>query len=67
MLCLSDMMLDVFLSWSDVSASHSDLGSNIRAAKDLQGGRPTTSMKNGWLCRTSYDEKNHKIAHMIMT
>ena len=25
--------------------------------------RPTTSMKEGWLCRTSYD----KIAHMMMT
>ena len=29
--------------------------------------RPTTSMKEGWLCRTSYDEKNHEIAHMMMT
>ena len=24
-------------------------------------------MKEGWLCRTSYDEKNHEIAHMMMT
>ena len=23
--------------------------------------RPTTSMKKGWLCRTSYDEKNEDI------
>ena len=37
-LCLSDMMLDVLLSWSDVSAGHSDLGSNIRAKEDLQEG-----------------------------
>ena len=29
--------------------------------------RPTTSMKEGWLCRTSYDKKNHEIAHMMMT
>ena len=61
MLCLSDV------SRPDVSASHSDLGLDIRATKDLQGGRPTTSMKKGWLCRTSCDEKNHEIAHMMMT
>ena len=24
--------------------------------------RPTTNMKNGWLCRTSYDEKNEETA-----
>ena len=24
--------------------------------------RPTTSIKKGWLCRTSYDEKNWEIA-----
>ena len=54
-------------SRSDVSAGHSDLESDIRATKDLQGGRPTTSMKKGWLCRTSCDEKNHEIAHMMMT
>jgi len=28
--------------------------------------RPTTSMKKGWLCRTSYDEKNHEIESMMM-
>ena len=61
MLCLSDE------SRSNVSAGHSNLGLDIRATKDLQGGRPTTSMRKGWLCRTSYDEKNHEIAHMMMT
>ena len=61
MLCLFDE------SRSDVSVDHSDLGSYIRATKDLQGGRPTNSMKKGWLCKTSYDEKNHEIAHMMMT
>ena len=61
MMCLSDE------SRSDVSASHSNLGSDIRATKDLQGGRPTTSMKKGWLYRTFYDKKNHEIAHMMMT
>ena len=30
--------LDVFLPWSDVSADHSNLGSDIRAKEDLQGG-----------------------------
>ena len=60
------MLLDVFLSWSNVSAGHSDLGSDIRATKDLQGGRPTNSMKKGWLCKTSCDEKNHEIAHMMI-
>ena len=28
--------------------------------------RPTTSMKKGWLCRTSYHEKNHEIAPVMM-
>ena len=27
--------------------------------------RPTTSMKKGWLCRTSYDEKNNEIAPVM--
>ena len=49
-----------------MSVGHSELGLDIRATKYLQGGRPTTSMKKGWLCRTSYDEKNHEIAHMMM-
>ena len=35
---LSDMVLDVFLSWSDVSAGHSDLGSNISVEEDIHGG-----------------------------
>ena len=61
MLCLSDE------SRLDMSAGHSDLGSDIRATKDLQGGRPTTSMRKGWLCRTSYDVKNHEMAHIMMT
>ena len=61
MLCLSDE------SRLDVSVGHSDLGSDIRATKDLQGGRPTTSMKKGWLCRTSCDEKNHEIEPMMLT
>ena len=61
MLCLSDE------SRSDVSVGHPDLGSDIRATKDLQGHRPTTSMKNGWICRNSCDKKNHEIAHMMMT
>ena len=50
-----------------MSAGHFDLGSNITATEDLQGGGPTTSMKKGWLYRTSCDEKNHEIAHMMMT
>ena len=54
-------------SSSDVSVSHSDLGLDIRATKDLQGGMPTTNMKKGWLCRTSCDEKNHEISLMMMT
>ena len=37
-MCLSDMVLDVFLSWSDVSAGHSDLGLDIRIEEDLHGG-----------------------------
>ena len=56
MMCLPDE------SRSDVSAGHSNLGLDIRATKDLQGGRPTTSMKKSLLCRTSSDEKNHEIA-----
>ena len=33
--------------------------SDIRATKDLPWARPTTSMKKGWLCRTSYDDIAH--------
>ena len=40
--------------------------SDMRATKDLRGGRNTTSMKKGWLYRTSYDEKNHEITPMMM-
>ena len=40
--------------------------SYVRATKDLWGGSPTPSMKNGWLYRTSCDEKNHEIAPMVM-
>ena len=40
---------------------------DVRATKDLQGVRHTPSMKEGCLYRTSYDEKNHEIAHMMMT
>ena len=53
------MMLDVFLSWSDVNAGHSDLGSDISTEEYLKEDRPTTSMKKGWLYRTSRDDKNH--------
>ena len=61
------MVLDVFLSWSDVSVGHSDLGSDISVEEDLQEARPTTSMKKGWVYRSSYDEKNHEIAPLMMT
>ena len=30
--------------------------------KTYMEARPTTSMKKGWLYRTSCDEKNHEIA-----
>ena len=50
----------------DVSVGHSDLGLDIRATEDLQGGRPKTSRKKGWLCRTSCDEKNHEIAPVMI-
>ena len=33
--------------------------SDIRATKDLRGDRHTPNMKEGWLCRTSYDEILH--------
>ena len=42
-------------------AGHSDLGSDI-SVEDLLKGMPTTSMENGWLYRTSCDEKNEEIA-----
>ena len=41
--------------------------SDIRATKDLRGGKHTPNMNEGWIYRTSYDEKNHEIAHMMMT
>ena len=34
--------------------------------KTYMEARPTTSMKKGWLCRTSYDEKNQEIAPVMM-
>ena len=43
-------------SRSDVSAGR----------KTYMEARPTTSMKKGWLCRTSYDEKNHEIAPVMI-
>ena len=61
------MVLDLFLSWSDVSDGHSDLGSDMSTKKTYMEARPTTNMKKGWLCRTSYHEKNHEIAPMMMT
>ena len=41
--------------------------SDVRDTKYLWGSRHTPSMKEGWICITSYDEKNHDIAHMMMT
>ena len=52
------MVLDVFLSWSDIS-----VGSAILTYMEA---RPTTSMKMGWLYRTLYDEKHHEIAPVMM-
>ena len=34
--------------------------------EDLHEGRPTTSMKKGWLYRNSYDEKNLEIAPVLI-
>ena len=34
--------------------------------KTYMMGRPTTSMKKDWLCRTSYDEKNLEIAPVMI-
>ena len=34
--------------------------------EDLHEGRPTTSMKKGWLYRNSYDEKNIEIAPVLI-
>ena len=42
-------MLDVFLPWSDISAEEDDTYMEARLE---------TNMKNGWICRTSYDKKN---------
>ena len=42
--------------------SHSNLGLDISTEEYLHEGRPTTSMKKGWLYRTSCDEKNQEIA-----
>ena len=40
--------------------------SDVRDTKDLREGRHTPNMKEGWIYRTSYDEKNHEIAHMMV-
>ena len=34
--------------------------------KTYMEARPTTSMKKGWFCRTSCDEKNHEISLVMM-
>ena len=34
----------------------------MKTMKTYMEANPTTSMKKGWLCRTSYDEKNWEIA-----
>ena len=34
--------------------------------KTYMEARPTTSMKEGWIYRTSYDEKNREIAPVMM-
>ena len=67
--CLFDMVLDVFLSWSDVSAGRAILTwCQIKVLKNTYiEARPTTSMEKGWLCRTSCDEKNHEIAPMMIS
>ena len=44
---LSDMVLDVFLSWSGVSAGHSDLGSDISAEEDLHGSQAYNQHEKG--------------------
>ena len=39
----------------------------MKKMKTYLEARPTTSMKKGWFCRTSYDEKNQEIALVMMT
>ena len=72
---LSDMIIGLVPTWSDVSAGHAFLTSRSNVSvgrtiltsksdmlkKTYMEARPTTSMKKGWLCRTSYDEKNWDI------
>ena len=61
-------MLAILMSRSDVRATAILMSRlDVRDTKYVQGGRHTPIMKEGWLCRTSYDEKNHDIAHMMMT
>ena len=56
------------MSRSDVRATSILMSRlDIRATKDLRGGRHTPSLKEGWVYRNSYDKKNHEIAHMMMT
>ena len=77
---LSNMIIGLVPTWSDVTAgrafltSRSDVsaGRTILTSrsdilkKTYMEDRPTTSMKKGWLCRNSYDEKNHEIAPVMI-
>ena len=47
-------------------ASHGQM-SMLKKKKTYMEAMPTTSMKRGWLCRTSCDEKNHEIAPVMLT
>ena len=61
-------MLAILTSTSNIRAiSFLTSRSDVRATKDLRGGRHTPSMKEDWLYRTSFDKKNHGITHMMMT
>ena len=63
------LFLDVFLPWLDVSVGRAILnyGQIKVIKKSYMEARHKTSMKKGWIYRTSYDEKNREIAPVMMT
>ena len=67
--CLSDMYVGCVpcMVRCKCWAGHSDLGSDISDEEYLPGGQAYNQHEKGWVCRTSCDEKNHEIAHMMMT
>ena len=67
MLGLSDGIVVYYMIRCECWACLSDEQVRCKcSAKTYLVARPITSMKKGWLCRNSYDEKNHEIEPVLI-